>query len=38
MQYLPQVVSWLGISTFVIGFILLLVAAKGLARKLPPTN
>jgi peptidoglycan/LPS O-acetylase OafA/YrhL len=37
-QYFPQVVSWLGIPTLVIGFILLAVAAKGLARKSPPPN
>jgi peptidoglycan/LPS O-acetylase OafA/YrhL len=38
MQYFPQVASWLGIPALVIGFVLLVVAVKGFARKSPPSN
>lgn len=38
MTYFPQTVSWFGIPTLVLGLILLAIAAKGLARKSPPSN
>jgi peptidoglycan/LPS O-acetylase OafA/YrhL len=38
MQYCPQMVSWSGVPTLVLGFVLLVVAARGLFRKSPTSN
>jgi hypothetical protein len=38
MRYYPQMAAPLGFPTFVIGFLLFLVAAKGLMRKSPGSN
>ena len=38
MQYFPQTVGWSGIPTLLLGILLLVIAAKGLARKSPPAN
>jgi hypothetical protein len=36
MQYYPQIAGSLGIPTLIIGIVLLIFAAKGLARKDDP--
>jgi peptidoglycan/LPS O-acetylase OafA/YrhL len=38
MQYYPQMVSWSGVPTLVLGIVLLVVAARGLLRKSPISN
>jgi hypothetical protein len=38
MRYYPDAVAWSGLPTIVIGFVLLVLAAKGLMRKSPDSN
>jgi hypothetical protein len=35
MQYFPEVAAWVGVPCAVVGIILLVLAARGLARKAP---
>ena len=36
MQFFPQIAGALGIPTLIVGFVLLIIAAKGIARKNTP--